>query len=135
MKKGVLIITTALVLAGCIANEPRKYAEQEARIAKLEALLADKSSSPKKEIASNPEYSKLASANASGWKNKNNWDKIKNGMSYGQVKKILGKPTRSTKDMFFATYYYDGKTLQSEHITGRVSFNEGQVYLLTEPVF
>jgi hypothetical protein len=66
----------------------------EARIEELEDLLNECIASKQKEAAD--KY---------GWQNKMNWRKLQMGMSQGQVRSILGEPTKVIKGVKTLWYY------------------------------
>ena len=135
MKKSVLfaavVALSTTVEAASLEQQVRDLQatvlNQEARIQKLEKLL----SSPKSAAQAQQQISQ------DGWTKPSQWNRIKRGMSYGQVKSILGNP-HSIKDLGdgqFRTYFYNGYVSGSGEVAGKLEFNDGQIYIIKAPVF
>jgi len=82
------------------------------RISKIESLL------------SNPSSAQKIVPSGEGWKHVANWRKLSTGMSFSDVKKILGEPHR-VKGGSIAKWYYRND--------GRVLFYDGEVDSWEEP--
>ena len=85
------------------ASLAQRVSELESRVQKLEKLLDEKFADDR-------------------WKDPILWSRIRLGMSQGDVRKLLGKPTR-VKEAIFTTWYYH-KT-STDH--SFVWFDEGKV--------
>ena len=69
---------------------------------------------------------------------KENWSKIKFGMSQDQVIDILGLPTsRNLIGGYQGTFYYEGHTSEAGvPVTGNISFDSnGQVLVISPPIW
>lgn len=81
----------------------QRVAELENRVQKLEKLLAEKFSDAR-------------------WRDPVLWSRIKQGMSYDDVRKILGKPGR-VEQAIFTTWYYHKTSKDYSYVW----FDEGKV--------
>jgi|AntDeeMinimDraft_5_1070356.scaffolds.fasta_scaffold18810_2 outer membrane protein assembly factor BamE (lipoprotein component of BamABCDE complex) len=96
----------------------KKISQLENKIARLEKLLSsDKATS----------VSSQHGVNSDGWKDKQNWKKLKKGMSKEEVKKVLGKPGKIRTASYGDTWYYP------DVLGGRVNFDAGRVEGWSEP--
>lgn len=66
-----------------------------------------------------------------------NWNKIKEGMSYDQVKRILGTPTKTKLNTETSMYwYYEGYVKEAgATVLGNIYFIDGRVQIINEPVY
>ena len=70
-----------------------------------------------------------------GWENYENWMKIKVGMSFEQVKDILGSPTSTDMtDERMGTWFYEGYVNDAKaKVSGYVYFSSGKVQSVLSP--
>lgn len=66
-----------------------------------------------------------------GWKNRDNWKRVKAGMSESQVREILGPPTSTSG----AQWYYEGDVPGSGKVTGNIFWSSHRVLTIDEPVW
>ena len=125
----IAMLLPAISLAGSVEQELKdlryKVQQQDKRIKKLERLLSSPAKVKKAKQA----------ANSDGWRKPSNWTRVKKGMSYSQVKRILGKPTRTQSITPYVTYYYTGYIPNSGDVIGKVTFNDGRMSYAEIPVF
>ena len=98
----MLLAGNSLTYAG-EADQERRIAELEARVAKLEKLYEEK----------NSEFR---------WKDPILWSRITRSMTQDDIRKLLGKPTRVEEAIFTTWYYHPTSKLHSH-----VWFDEGEV--------
>jgi len=122
-----------------LSNEVGHYTEMEARISrleervqKLEQLLLDKTTGySNKEKIVNPMQT------IGKWQILSNWSRVKNGMTFDQVIRILGNPTK--KDITnedFGTWFYEGYIDEARStVSGNVKFLDRKVYQVNPPVY
>ena len=99
----ILMITSGLARADEISSLRKQVSELENRVQKLEKLLDEKFADDR-------------------WKDGILWSRIKKGMSYEDVRKLLGKPARVEEAIFTTWYYHKTSKLHSH-----VWFDEGKV--------
>ena len=113
-----------------IAVLEKKVQELEKRISQLETVL-------KTHEEFQPTSNKPPKDVSGDWRNIKNWGLIKSNMSFDQVIKILGEPTRKsmiTPDS--GTFYYEGYSDEAgSSISGNILFYNRQVSLTSIPVF
>ena len=98
----VLLISSNQAQADDAALEQR-VAELESRVQKLEKLLGEKFADDR-------------------WKEPILWSRIRLGMGYEDVRKLLGKPAR-VEQSIFTTWYYHKTSTDHSHVW----FDEGKV--------
>ena len=103
----------------------RTVHEQERRILQLERLVRQLSGRTKRPTR----------AIAVGFSAKENWHRVKEGMSTSQVINILGKPTRVKSGLAFRTLFYSGEVPGSGIVSGSVEFHDDQVWQVNIPFF
>ncbi len=86
-----------------ISSLKQQVSELEDRVQKLEKLLEEKFADDR-------------------WKDGILWSRIRRGMSFEDVRKLLGKPTRVEEAIFTTWYYHKTSNLHSH-----VWFDEGKV--------
>lgn len=112
-----------------VALLKRVAADQDRRIAELELKLNLASSAARKEVPT------PLPGPSESWRTESAWGRLKDGMSEGQVRTILGQPT-STKDVGpYRTLYYRGEVAGSGFISGNVQLSDDRVWQVNEPVF
>lgn len=112
-----------------VAQLRKQLAEQEKRIARLEALLA----AGAKTDTTDTVVSGLAS---DSWTTPATWRRLRSGMSERQVIAILGPPTSTeTIGGSLRTLFYQGNVGRSGYVSGNVKLGEDRVYLINIPVF
>ncbi len=122
-----LALIFALALEGwtgiLFAQEPDVAALQsrirqlEQQVKELEAVLKDSVEAQKR----------LAQGNTSGWQNKKNWRRLSPGMQDGEVREILGEPSKVIQGVKTLWYY-------PNLYCGYVTFDEkGQLAGWSEP--
>lgn len=72
---------------------------------------------------------------ADGWRDVNNWKKIKRGMNQNTVIQILGQPTSIKNLSPFTTLYYKGNLPNGANVSSSVKLSEDRVFGIYEPVF
>ena len=122
-----------------IAKLKRIIAEQDRRIARLEATVKQLQSAIQRLGVVEPSQSTKPQATTpttgkSPWKNPANWDRIKDGMSKAQVTAILGQPT-SSEEMGVLTLFYEGEVQGSGFVSGNVKLIDNRVHRTNKPVF
>jgi outer membrane protein assembly factor BamE (lipoprotein component of BamABCDE complex) len=90
----------------------KEIQETKLRILKLESLL------------STPSTAQIPVTSGEGWKSVTSWRKLANGMSTGDVRKLLGEPHRLDGGSIANWYYENG---------GRITFYNEKVDRWTEP--
>jgi hypothetical protein len=107
MALSILLISSSLARADAqtddILSLKQQVSKLESRVQKLEKLLDEKFADDR-------------------WKDGVLWSRIKNGMSYEDVRKLLGKPARVEEAIFTTWYYHKTSKLHSH-----VWFDEGKV--------
>lgn len=99
----MLLASSSQVLADDVASLKQQVSELEQRVQKLEKLLDEKLSDER-------------------WRDPILWSRIKPGMSYDDIRKLLGKPARVEEAIFTTWYYHKTSKLHSH-----VWFDEGKV--------
>ena len=117
----------------------RTVSEQERRILRLEKLVRQLSSAdgPTRVLSSSQTKRPTTGYRRPGFRPKENWHRIKNGMSTSQVIDILGKPTRMEDiDMFgYHRLFYSGEVPGSGSVSGNVKLKDDQVWDVNIPYF
>jgi hypothetical protein len=91
----------------------------------------DRSDGEPTSVVEKADSSKFDFQESSLWKDKDNWKKLRRGMSYEQVRSILGPP--SSRESIF--WYYEGSVNGSVSVTGKVAFGNRQLISSDAPVF
>jgi hypothetical protein len=122
-----VVIVSLIQLPNAIAHESARIAELEQRVQALEKLLGSMGGEAKAAIA-NPSNG--------NWTDPNSWNKLKEGMSFGQVESILGKPTEDNlfSDGDGGKWFYEGVVGGSTR-SGFIFFFNRRVASINEPVF
>ncbi|NNJ90669.1 MAG: hypothetical protein HKP55_03240 [Gammaproteobacteria bacterium] len=103
MVLSVLLMSSSLAQADDVPSLKRQVSELESRVEKLEKLLDEKFADDR-------------------WKDGILWSRIRQGMSFEDVRKLLGKPARVEEAIFTTWYYHKTSKLHSH-----VWFDEGKV--------
>jgi len=110
--------------------------DQQRQIAELQrALDASKASNPS---AGRSELSPARSAINLGWMKRENWTKLREGMSSEQIIDILGQPTRRKPLGTIEKLFWEGEVPGSGRITGNVFLQDNQLqskYSVSPPAF
>ena len=117
----------------------RAVLEQERRILRLEKLIRQLSSAdyPARALGSPQAKRPTTGYQRPGFRSKENWHRVKKGMSTSQTVNILGKPTR-VKDIGggeYRTLFYSGEVPGSGTVSGSVELNNDQVWQVNIPFF
>ena len=99
----ISMITSGLARADEISSLRKQVSELENRVQKLEKLLDEKFADDR-------------------WRDGVLWSRLKRGMDYEDVRKLLGKPARVEEAIFTTWFYHDTSRLHSH-----VWFDEGKV--------
>ncbi len=99
----ILLTSSSQVLAEDVASLKQQISELEQRVQKLEKLLDEKLSDER-------------------WRDPILWSRIKPGMTFEDIRKLLGKPARVEEAIFTTWYYHKTSKLHSH-----VWFDEGKV--------
>ena len=99
----ISMITSGLARADEISSLRKQVSELENRVQKLEKLLDEKFADDR-------------------WRDGVLWSRLKRGMDYEDVRKLLGKPARVEEAIFTTWYYHKTSKLHSH-----VWFDEGEV--------
>jgi len=99
----ILLASSSQVLADDVASLKQQVSELEQRVQKLEKLLDEKLSDER-------------------WREPILWSRIQPGMTYEDIRKLLGKPARVEEAIFTTWYYHETSKLHSH-----VWFDEGKV--------
>lgn len=98
-----LLTFSNLTQADDVSALKQQVAELEKRVQQLEKMLDEKFSDER-------------------WREPILWSRIKTGMSYEDIRKLLGKPAKVEEAIFTTWYYHDTSKLHSH-----VWFDEGEV--------
>lgn len=117
---------------GHIAELEARIVRLEERIHKLEQLFRETTSQYSKQDTKRTPLPTLGD-----WRVKENWLRIKVGMSFDQAVQILGRPTR--QDMIGpdqGTWYYEGHLDEAgTTVSGNIFFSSRKVLLVQPPVY
>ena len=114
----------------------RALAEQDRRITALENALRVQQSGVTQAPRGNAAPSATLGDPSRPWTVSANWDRLKDGMSQGQVTAILGEPM-SIEDIGdgFRTLFYRGDVPRSGSVSGNVKLEDERVWQVNKPVF
>ena len=121
------LFLSALIISGCSTTGPvAAMQSQPERIEQLERDMQDVKSrvSALETMLSGNDTTNEVVIGGEGWESLASWRKLKTGMSYESVKKILGSAHRVNGGSIATWYYENG---------GYVTFMDGEVYQWTEP--
>jgi outer membrane protein assembly factor BamE (lipoprotein component of BamABCDE complex) len=119
LMKNSLVICLLLTLSfGSMANDGDRITQLEKEVQELKTRLTTLESPVNKAIV------QKSTVTNDGWKSLASWRSLKNGMSYDEVKAILGEPFR-IKGGDIAFWYYENR--------GDVTFYEHKVKSWSEP--
>jgi hypothetical protein len=122
----ILLSLSIVFSSSLLAQESERIDLLEKRIKVLEDLLIP-ADSKAKTIA--------PKTTLGGWQNPSSWQKLKRGMSFGQVEEILGRPTTdAVGSRDYGKWYYEGN-VNGSIISGNVSFYSRQVSVVFRPIF
>jgi outer membrane protein assembly factor BamE (lipoprotein component of BamABCDE complex) len=117
--KNSLVICLLLTLSfGSMANDGDRITQLEKEVQELKTRLTTLESPVNKAIV------QKSTVTNDGWKSLASWRSLKNGMSYDEVRAILGEPFR-IKGGDIAFWYYENR--------GDVTFYEHKVKSWSEP--
>jgi outer membrane protein assembly factor BamE (lipoprotein component of BamABCDE complex) len=119
LMKNSLVICLLLTLSfGSMANDGDRITQLEKEVQELKTRLTTLESPVNKAIV------QKSTVTNDGWKSLASWRSLKNGMSYDEVRAILGEPFR-IKGGDIAFWYYENR--------GDVTFYEHKVKSWSEP--
>jgi hypothetical protein len=133
MKKTVMFVMCGLMLASFVespiaqAHDSARIDGLEQRIKALEELLGS---------AGDDVNSIITATSKGNWTKASAWKKLKTGMSFDQVERILGKPTKNDLDSSGNTgkWYYEG-AVNGVTVSGYLFFSDRRLMSVWEPVF
>ncbi len=118
--KNCLVVCLLLTLSfGSMASDSDRITQLEKEVQELKAKLRVLETPAPKPIVNNK-----PTTSTEGWKSLANWRSLKSGMSYDEVRAILGEPTRIAGGNL-AFWYYPNR--------GDVTFREDKLTNWVEP--
>ena len=118
--KNCLVVCLLLTLSfGSMASDSDRITQLEKEVQELKARLRVLETPAPKPIVNNK-----PTTSTEGWKSLANWRSLKSGMSYDEVRAILGEPTRIAGGNL-AFWYYPNR--------GDVTFREDKLTNWVEP--
>jgi hypothetical protein len=118
--KNSLVVCLLLTLSfGSMASDSDRITQLEKEVQELKARLRVLETPAPKPIVNNK-----PTTSTEGWKSLANWRSLKSGMSYDEVRAILGEPTRIAGGNL-AFWYYPNR--------GDVTFREDKLTNWVEP--
>lgn len=118
--KNSIIGTVALTISlGCYAADSDRITQLEKEVQELKLRITSLEN-PNNKANQSPK----TVTTADGWKSLTNWRSLKNGMSYDEVRAILGEPAHISGGEV-AFWFYPNR--------GNVTFQSHQLYSWTEP--
>ena len=120
LMKNSLVVCLLLTLSfGSMASDSDRITQLEKEVQELKARLRVLETPAPKPIVNNK-----PTTSTEGWKSLANWRSLKSGMSYDEVRAILGEPTRIAGGNL-AFWYYPNR--------GDVTFREDKLTNWVEP--
>ena len=119
LKNSIIGAVALTISLGCYAADSDRVTQLEKEVQELKVRITNLESPHNK-----PNQSQKTVATTDGWKSLANWRSLKNGMSYDEVRAILGEPSR-IKGGNIAFWYYENR--------GDVTFYEHKVKSWSEP--
>ena len=120
LMKNSLVVCLLLTLSfGSLASDSDRITQLEKEVKELKSRLTVLETPAPKPIVNNK-----PTTSTDGWKSLANWRSLKSGMSYDEVRAILGEPTRIAGGNL-AFWYYPNR--------GDVTFREDKLTNWVEP--
>src|SRR5262245_16090995 len=110
--------------------------EQNRRIERLEAALAQRGAGAPGRPADRPAQTAPGAPKAAGpqpWHALENWERVTKGMTQEEVTKVLGEPTTVQAVDNYKTLFYSGITRDGRTLNGLVNLRDERVVAVKKP--